>query len=56
MNKLIQIFKIKDLRKKIVIIVFLLLVFRVLAAIPIPGIDALRLKEFLGNNQLFGFF
>ncbi|MEK7568054.1 MAG: preprotein translocase subunit SecY [Patescibacteria group bacterium] len=56
MNKLIQIFKIKDLRKKIVIIVFLLLVFRVLAVIPIPGIDALRLKEFLGNNQLFGFF
>ncbi len=56
MNKLIQIFKIKDLRKKILIIVFLLLVFRVLAVIPIPGIDALRLKEFLGNNQLFGFF
>lgn len=56
MNKILQIFKIKDLRKKIIIIVFLLLVFRVLAAIPIPGIDVLRLKDFLSNNQLLGFF
>ncbi|MBI5079105.1 preprotein translocase subunit SecY [Candidatus Wolfebacteria bacterium] len=56
MNKILQIFKIKDLRKKIITILFLLVVFRILAAIPIPGIDALRLKEFLTNNQLFGFF
>lgn len=55
MNKLLQIFKIKDLRNKILIVAFLLLAFRLLAAIPIPGIDALRLREFFSNNQLFGF-
>ncbi len=33
----------------------LLLVFRVFATIPIPGIDAVRLSEFFSSNQLFGF-
>src|SRR3989344_5179588 len=33
----------------------LLLIFRALAAIPIPGIYAIQLKNFLGSNQLFGF-
>ncbi len=55
MNKLIQIFKIPDLRKKILIVLFWLLIFRVLAAIPIPGIDVVRLNEFFSSNQLFGF-
>ncbi len=55
MNKLLQLFKIKDLRNKILIVAFLLLAFRALAAIPIPSIDAVRLREFLSNNQLFGF-
>ncbi len=55
MNKILQIFKIKDLRNKILIVLFLLICFRALAAIPTPGIDLLKLKEFLGANQLFGF-
>ncbi|MEE8131691.1 MAG: preprotein translocase subunit SecY [Candidatus Paceibacterota bacterium] len=55
MHKLLQIFKIKDLRNKILIVAFLLLCFRVLAAVPIPGIDLSRLQEFFASNQLFGF-
>ncbi len=55
MSKILQIFKIKDLRNKILIVAFLLLCFRLLAVIPVPGIDVLRLKEFFGTNQLFGF-
>ena len=51
----LQIFKIQDLRKKILIVVGLLVAFRVLAAIPIPGIDAARLQQFFNSNQLFGF-
>jgi len=31
-----------------------LILFRALASIPIPGVDALRLDQFLGNNQFFG--
>ena len=56
MNKIIQLFKIKDLRKKILIVASLLLAFRLLAAIPTPGIDAVRLSEIFASNQLFGFF
>jgi len=53
--KFFQIFKIKDLRRKIFIVAFILVCFRILAAIPIPGVDLSVLKNFLSNNQLFGF-
>ncbi|MBI2514993.1 preprotein translocase subunit SecY [Candidatus Wolfebacteria bacterium] len=56
MNKLLQLFKIKDLRNKILIVAGFLAAFRVLAVIPIPGIDALKFREILSSNQLFGFF
>jgi len=54
-KKFIQIFKIKDLRKKILIVAGLLVVFRILAVIPIPNINIAHLKDFLSTNQLFGF-
>ena len=55
MRKLLQIFKIKELRDKILIVAFLLVCFRILAVIPIPGVDAAKLNEFLSSSQLFGF-
>lgn len=55
MNKIIQIFKIPDLRKKILMVLLLLVVFRILAAIPIPGVDAQKLGEFFASNELLGF-
>ena len=55
MNRFLQIFKIPDLRKKVLMVLFWLFVFRLLATIPIPGIDALKLQQFLGSNQLFSF-
>ncbi len=55
MNKILQIFKIPDLRKKVLMVVFWLFVFRLFAAIPIPGIDTIRLQQFFSSNQLFGF-
>ncbi len=56
MDKILQVFKIKDLRNKILIVMFLLLTFRLLATIPIPGIDAVRLRDILSSSQLLGFF
>lgn len=56
MNRFLQLFKIPDLRNKILFVAFILLAFRLLAVIPIPGIDAERLKNFVESNQLFGFF
>ncbi|PIW95296.1 MAG: preprotein translocase subunit SecY [Candidatus Moranbacteria bacterium CG_4_8_14_3_um_filter_34_16] len=53
-QKIFQIFKIKDLRDKIVFILILLVIFRLAANIPIPGIDQERLKVFFEGNQFFG--
>lgn len=53
-NKLRLIFKNPDLRKKILFILGILAVFRLGAAIPIPGVDVLRLKSFFAGNQFFG--
>ncbi|NQV00518.1 MAG: preprotein translocase subunit SecY [Parcubacteria group bacterium] len=54
LEKTIQIFKIKDLRKKIFFVLMIFIVFRIAANIPVPGIDVERLREFFSNNQLFG--
>jgi preprotein translocase subunit SecY len=55
MRKFLQVFKIPDLRSKIFKVAFLLVIFRVMAAVPIPGIDALQLQNFFESNALFGF-
>jgi len=49
----LRIFKINDLRNKIFFILGILIVFRIASAIPIPSIDAVRLKAFFEDNQLF---
>lgn len=55
MNRFLQVFKIPDLRRKVLIVVGLLVASRILAAVPIPGVDAARLAQFFSTNQLFGF-
>lgn len=44
----------RTLRKRVLFVIGALIVFRLLAAIPIPGIDTLALNRFLSNNQFFG--
>jgi len=53
-EKIIQLFKVKDLRNKILFVLAMLVVFRIAAAIPVPGIDLFKLKRFFETNQLFG--
>lgn len=53
-EKIIQLFKIKDLRNRIFFVLALLVVFRLMATIPVPGVDIIRLKSFFEGNQLFG--
>ncbi len=55
MNKFLSIFKIKDLRNKILIVIGLLAAYRLLAAIPVPGVDAAKLQQYFNSNQLLGF-
>ena len=54
MDRVLKLFKIPDLRKRVIFILALLVVFRVAAAIPMPGIDTSRLAQFFAKNQLFG--
>src|SRR3989338_2350625 len=42
------------LRGRLLFVIGALAVFRVLAAIPIPGINAAQLELFFSNNQFFG--
>ncbi len=49
-----QLFRAKDLTKKILIVALLLVVVRLCAAVPIPGADQAKLKLFFAQNQFFG--
>ena len=53
-KKLLQIWKIKDLRQSILFVIGMLAIFRLAAHIPIPGIDAQSLSDFFASNQLLG--
>src|SRR3989338_739165 len=53
MERILKIFKIKDLRNKVLFVLALLVVYRIAAAIPVPGVDAAALKNFFSQNQLF---
>jgi len=50
-----QAFKVGDLRQKILFTLLMLLVFRLGAHIPVPGINAEAIQQLL-RGQLFGFF
>lgn len=53
-QKIIQIWKIKELRNKILFVLSMLAVFRLTAHIPIPGINIENLRDFFNSNQLLG--
>jgi preprotein translocase subunit SecY len=53
-EKVTQIFRIKELRNKIFFILALLVVFRLAANIPVPGVNQEQLRRFFQDNQFFG--
>mgnify|MGYP001579597861 CR=1 FL=1 len=53
-QKILQIFKLKDLRNKILFILAVFVVFRIMANLPIPGINAENLKNFFSQFQMLG--
>jgi len=44
----------EGLRKRILFVFFILILFRVGAVIPVPGVDVAALETFLSGNQFFG--
>ncbi|MFA6515297.1 MAG: preprotein translocase subunit SecY [Candidatus Paceibacterota bacterium] len=54
LNKIKMMFTDKTLRNRILFVLGALVVFRLLSAIPIPGVDAIKLQNFISNNQFVG--
>lgn len=53
-EKMWLIWKTKDLRKSIFFVLSLLIVYRLTANIPVPGVDPEGLQKFFDSNALFG--
>ncbi|OGY52494.1 MAG: preprotein translocase subunit SecY [Candidatus Buchananbacteria bacterium RIFCSPLOWO2_01_FULL_56_15] len=53
-KKLLQIWKIKDLRSSILFVAAMLVIFRLAAHVPVPGVDTSALQDFFAANQLLG--
>ncbi|MBU0963963.1 preprotein translocase subunit SecY, partial [Patescibacteria group bacterium] len=53
-EKIRQILKVKDLRNRILFVLAMLIIFRMAAHIPIPGVNVDNLKSFFESNQLLG--
>ena len=53
-EKIRQIWYVKELRKKILFVLAMLVIFRIAAHIPIPGVNVENLKDLFQSNQLLG--
>jgi preprotein translocase subunit SecY len=56
LNAAIDAFKIPDLRRKLLFTLAMLVAFRFIAHIPVPGADVAALERVFQTNQLAGFF
>lgn len=56
LSQLKQAWKIKDVRKKILYTLMMIVVFRIGATIPVPGVDTSIIKEMVGNNSLLSLY
>jgi len=53
-QKLIQAWKIKEVRNNLLFVIGMLALFRLLANIPLPGVDTNALQRFFQSNQVLG--
>ena len=53
-ESLLNAFRAPDIRRRILYVLGLLIVFRLLASVPVPGIDKEQLANFLEGNPIFG--
>lgn len=56
LSQLKQAWKIKDVRKKILYTLMMIVVFRIGATIPVPGVDTSIIKAMVGNNSLLSLY
>jgi len=55
-QKITDIWHNKELRRKILFVLFIFAVFRAMAVIPIPGVDLEKLETFFAQSEFMGFF
>ena len=48
--------KLPELRKKLLFTLLVILIFRLLAHIPVPGVDTHAIRSFLDGNAILGIF
>lgn len=53
-KKFMAILRVPELRKKLLVVLWLIFVFRIAAIIPVPGVARESLAEIFAGNQLFG--
>jgi preprotein translocase subunit SecY len=53
-DKIVRIWKIKDLRNSILFVLVMLAIFRLAGHIPVPGVDLVALKKLFQSNQFLG--
>ena len=53
-ESLLNAFRAPDIRRRIFFVLGILIVFRLLAHVPVPGVDKAQLAEFFAGNPLFG--
>ena len=54
LDAVVNAFKIPDLRRKILFTVGMLVLFRIIASIPVPGVNRQELSDYIEGNQLLG--
>src|SRR5512145_1204045 len=54
LDKILQIFKARDLRNSILFVLGMLVIFRLAAHIPIPGVNVKALQDLFASNQILG--
>jgi preprotein translocase subunit SecY len=53
-DSILNAFRAPDIRRRILFVLGVLIVFRALAHVPVPGADPTKLTQFFNNNALFG--
>lgn len=54
LSKAKLVFQDRSLRKRILFVIYALIAFRLMAAVPIPGVDTMRLESFFSSNEFLG--
>ena len=53
-DSILNAFRAPDIRRRILFVLGVLIIFRALAHVPVPGADPTKLAQFFNNNALFG--